>query len=46
MAKPELHQKTEVEDSNSLKGTLLSVGILGLILVGTWLGVFNLFLQR
>ncbi|WP_458412877.1 cytochrome c oxidase subunit 2A [Schinkia sp. CFF1] len=46
MAKLETHRKTEVEDSGSLKGTLLSVGILGLILLGTWIGIFNLFLSR
>ncbi|HHY73529.1 MAG TPA: cytochrome c oxidase subunit 2A [Bacillus bacterium] len=46
MAKLETHHKTEVEDSNSLKGTLVSVAILGIILLGTWIGVFNLFLTR
>ncbi|NSL52659.1 cytochrome c oxidase subunit 2A [Calidifontibacillus erzurumensis] len=46
MAKPEFHQKTEVEDSSSLKGTLASVGILGLIILITWFSAFNLFLDR
>jgi len=46
MAKPELNQKTQVEDSGSLKGTLASVGILGLIIIISWFGAFNLFLNR
>ncbi len=46
MAKPELHQKTQVEDSGSLRGTLLMTTILGLILLGTWFGVWNLYLGR
>lgn len=46
MTKPELHQKTEIEDSGSLKGTLVSVSILGLIIICTWFGVWNLFLTR
>ncbi|MBY0122651.1 cytochrome c oxidase subunit 2A [Bacillus sp. S/N-304-OC-R1] len=48
MAKPELTRKTEteVEDSSSLKGTLASVFILGIILIATWAGVYTLFLDR
>ncbi len=46
MAKPELHQQTQVEDSGSLKGTLACVGILGLIIILSWVGAFNLFLSR
>lgn len=46
MAKPDLHQKTEVEDSNSLKGTLTAVSILGIIILATWFTVFNLFVNR
>ncbi|WP_017755449.1 hypothetical protein [Calidifontibacillus oryziterrae] len=46
MSKPELHQKTEIEDSNSLKGTLISVSVVGLVILFTWFGVWNLFLTR
>ncbi|MCA1063127.1 cytochrome c oxidase subunit 2A [Rossellomorea sp. AcN35-11] len=48
MAKPELHEKTEVkvEESNSLRGTFTSVMFLGGFLVITWIGVFILFLSR
>lgn len=46
MAKPELHQKTQVEDSSSLRGTLIMTSILGLILVGAWYGVWSLYLGR
>lgn len=48
MAKTELNNKieTEIEDSSSLKGTLASVLILGLIIIVTWAGVYLLFLDR
>lgn len=46
MAKPELHQKTQVEDSGSLRGTLVMTTILGIILVVTWFGVFSLYMDR
>lgn len=48
MAKTELSRKTEteIEDSSSLKGTLASVFLLGLILIITWAGVYLLFLDR
>lgn len=47
MAKPELHQKTQIEDSgSSLKGTLACVGILGFIILVSWFAAFNLFLSR
>ena len=39
-------QKTEVEDSSSLKGTLASVFFLGIFIVVTWLSVYFLFLDR
>lgn len=46
MAKPELHQKTKIEDSTSLKGTLVMTTILGFILLVTWFGVFSLYVGR
>ncbi|MEH7352737.1 cytochrome c oxidase subunit 2A [Neobacillus drentensis] len=48
MAKAELKtkQKTEVEDSSSLKGTLASVFLLGAFLIVTWAGVYYLFVDR
>lgn len=48
MAKAELKtkQKTEIEDSSSLKGTLASVFLLGIFLVVTWVSVYVLFLDR
>ncbi|MEH7108606.1 MULTISPECIES: cytochrome c oxidase subunit 2A [Bacillaceae] len=48
MAKAELKtkQKTEVEDSSSLKGTMASVFFLGLFIIVTWLSVYFLFVER
>lgn len=48
MANSELKtkQKTEVEDSSSLKGTLVSVGFLGIFIIVTWVSVYFLYLRR
>ena len=46
MAKPELHQKTQIEDGTSLRGTLLMTTILGFSLIAVWFGVWSLFLGR
>ncbi|MGG1399439.1 cytochrome c oxidase subunit 2A [Bacillus salipaludis] len=48
MAKGEVktNQKTEIEDSSSLKGTLASVFFLGLFIVVTWVSVYYLFVER
>ncbi|WP_462411980.1 cytochrome c oxidase subunit 2A [Neobacillus sp. Marseille-QA0830] len=48
MAKAELkaNQKTETEESSSLKGTLASVFFLGIFIVVTWLSVYYLFVDR
>lgn len=48
MAKAEIKtkQKTEMEDSSSLKGTLASVFFLGIFLVVTWVSVYFLFVDR
>jgi len=48
MAKAELKtkQKTEVEDSSSLKGTLASVFFLGAFIIVTWVCVYYLFVER
>ncbi|WP_453995565.1 cytochrome c oxidase subunit 2A [Bacillus nitroreducens] len=40
-------QKTKMEDEKtSLKGTFVSVMLLGVFLIVTWLGVYILFLDR
>ncbi|GHH98246.1 cytochrome c oxidase subunit 2A [Neobacillus kokaensis] len=48
MANPELKtkQKTEIEDSSSLKGTFASVLFLGLFIIISWLSVYFLFVER
>jgi len=48
MAKAELktNNKTEIEDSSSLKGTLASVFLLGAFIVVTWVSVYYLFVDR
>jgi len=46
MEKPEFHQKTEIEDNKSLRGTLVMTTILGIILIVTWFGIFSLYLDR
>lgn len=48
MANTELKtkQKTEVEDSSSLKGTLISVFFLGIFIIVTWVSVYFLYLNR
>jgi hypothetical protein len=50
MAKPELQNKTKApikhEDGTELKGTLVSVFLLALILIGTWAGVYFMYVDR
>ncbi|WP_044748267.1 hypothetical protein [Bacillus alveayuensis] len=49
MAKPQMaNAKTRVktEDHSSLKGTLVSVFLLGFFLIFTWVGVYLLFIDR
>lgn len=48
MTKTELKmkQKTEIEDSSSLKGTLASVFFLGIFIVVAWVSVYFLFVNR
>ncbi|WP_174733951.1 cytochrome c oxidase subunit 2A [Mesobacillus harenae] len=48
MAQPQLHKKTnsKLEETNSLKGTLASVILLGFFIIFTWVGVYFLFLDR
>ena len=50
VAKTVLNSKTKTqlktEDSSSLKGTLVSVFLLGFFLIISWVGVFLLFLER
>ncbi|WP_071461230.1 subunit I/II of b(o/a)3-type cytochrome C oxidase [Bacillus massilinigeriensis] len=38
--------KAKTDDSSSLKGTLVSVFMVGLFLIATWVGVFYLFMDR
>lgn len=47
MPKPDIHEEAveEVEES-SLKGTLISVIILGVFLLVSWFGVWWLFISR
>lgn len=40
------HSKTKAEDQFSLRGTLASVLLLGLIIAASWVGVYYLFLNR
>ncbi|MFZ7943099.1 MULTISPECIES: cytochrome c oxidase subunit 2A [Bacillaceae] len=40
------NQKTEVEDSSSLKGTMASVFLLGAFIIVTWVSVYYLFVDR
>jgi hypothetical protein len=48
MANTELHSntKTEIEDTSSLNGTMVSVSFLGLFIVVTWVSVYFIFLNR
>lgn len=48
LAKTPLNQKAnvKVEESSSLKGTLISVFSLGIFLIIAWVGVFILFSIR
>lgn len=47
MAQPGLKNQTDPEiEETSLKGTLVSVFIVGAIIVAFWVGVYNVFLDR
>jgi len=50
MPKPQLNQKVvkkyETEDKNSLKGTFVSVMLLGGFIILSWFGVWMLFISR
>lgn len=48
MAQTQYEKKTEssTEEHTSLKGTLVSVFIVGLVIIITWVGVYSLFLNR
>lgn len=48
MAKTEANKPVKVKEAkdSSLKGTLVSVFILGAALLATWAGVYFLFLDR
>lgn len=47
MAKTERkEQATDHHEGLNLKGTLYSVGIVGLVIILSWIGVWSLFLSR
>lgn len=50
MPEPQLNkanmQIPEKEDTNTLKGTFISVMLLGGFIIVTWIGVWALFLSR
>jgi hypothetical protein len=50
MAKTELGNKTNTpikhEDESELKGTLVSVFLVALVLIGTWAGVYFMYVAR
>lgn len=45
---PELEkkEKTDKAEETDLKGTFISVGILGLFIIVSWAGVWYLFISR
>lgn len=46
MQQPKEKQHVESQKEVDLKGTLVSVGILGLFIIISWLGVWYLFISR
>ncbi len=47
MSKPQDNKKMKQEEPDSnLRGTLISVSLLGLFLLVTWFGVWSVFLSR
>ncbi|MFC7062533.1 cytochrome c oxidase subunit 2A [Halobacillus seohaensis] len=52
MAERQLSSKTQtvkqkkIEDENSLRGTLISVGVVGAVIVIMWVSVFWLYMSR
>ncbi|NMD72444.1 cytochrome c oxidase subunit 2A [Bacillus sp. DNRA2] len=50
MAKTELGNKTNApikhEEESQLKGTLVSVFLVALVLIGTWAGVYFMYVTR
>lgn len=42
----EQEKLTEQEEKVNLKGTLFSVGVVGAVILFSWLGVWSLFLSR
>lgn len=39
-------KKSKSKEENSLRGTLVSVGFVGTVIVMMWIGVFWLFMSR
>lgn len=46
MESPQKKQQTESQESFDLRGTLISVGVLGVFIIVSWLGVWYLFISR
>lgn len=46
MESPKKKQQMETQDQSDLRGTLISVGILGVFIIVSWLGVWYLFISR
>lgn len=50
MPEPELNQRTtenkKLEEKSSLKGTFVSVMILGALIIMSWFGVWILYISR
>lgn len=48
MQKTELDRqsKVEIEDNSSLKGTLISVFLVGFVIVAFWVAVYSVFSSR
>lgn len=44
--KVDLNQQQEVENERSMKGTLFSIGIVGAVILVTWIGIFGLYMFR
>lgn len=48
MAKPQEHQGQQVDEHEGidLRGTLIGVGVVGLVIIIMWFGVWSLFISR
>jgi len=46
MAESQKKQQVDQHDGIDLRGTLISVGVLGVFIILSWLGVWYLFISR